>query len=116
MNTTRARSARLAAPPGLDAFVEVATLGSIAAAARRFGETRSTVSRRLSRLEEDLGVALLTRGTRRLVLTRAGEELLGRAQRILAEVAAAEAALHRLDDAPRGPLRVSVPPGGDPIL
>jgi DNA-binding transcriptional LysR family regulator len=116
MHTTRAGTARLAAPPGLDAFVEVATLGSIAAAARRFGETRSTVSRRLSRLEAALGVALLTRGTRRLVLTRAGEELLGRAQRILAEVAAAEAALHRLDDAPRGPLRVSIPPGGDAIL
>jgi DNA-binding transcriptional LysR family regulator len=111
MGTYRAPDARIGVPLGLDVFVDIVTSGSIAAAARNCGETRSTLSRRLSKLEADLGVELLSRSSRRLVPTRAGDELFRRAQRIIAEVTAAEEAIRRLDDVPRGPLRVSIPPG-----
>ncbi len=59
----------------------------------------------MTALEADLGVRLLHRNTRRLVLTLAGEELHRRARRIVAD--AAWNAVRRLDDVPRGLLRVS---------
>ena len=50
--------------PDLRAFCMVADLGSITAAARVLGETKGTVSRRLTRLERALGVVLLRRSPR----------------------------------------------------
>ena len=90
-------------------FMSVVDEGSISAAARAIGLPRATLSRRMSGLEAELGVRLLHRGTRRLVLTPAGEELYGRARRVVADTEAAWAAVRQLDDVPRGPLRVSVP-------
>jgi DNA-binding transcriptional LysR family regulator len=90
-------------------FMSVVDEGSISAAARAIELPRATLSRRLSALEADLGVRLLHRGTRRLVLTPAGEELYGRARRVVADTEAAWAAVRQLDDVPRGPLRISVP-------
>jgi DNA-binding transcriptional LysR family regulator len=92
----------------LKEFVAIANAGSIWGAARSLGIPRSTLSRRLSALEQDLGVLLIHRQTRRLVLTEAGEELVRRARRISADADAAWAAVRRLDDTPRGLLRVSV--------
>ena len=101
---------------GFEELVAVVDAGSISAAARELGLPRATVSRHLARLEEHLGVRLLHRTTRRLTLTRAGEELYPRARRIVAEAQAAEAAVRRLDDTPRGLLRVSIPPNQDETI
>lgn len=88
-------------------FVVVLEEGSISAASRRLGIPRATMSRRLSALEADLGVRLLHRGTRRLVLTEAGAQLFARARRIVVDTDETWAAIRQLDDTPRGPLRVS---------
>ncbi|MFN3494805.1 MAG: LysR family transcriptional regulator, partial [Hydrogenophaga sp.] len=57
-------------------FVRVAQAGSFSAAARRMGMPVSTLSVRVSRLEQRLGVTLLQRTTRRLNLTEAGQAYL----------------------------------------
>lgn len=92
----------------LTEFAAVAAAGSITAAARRLQLPRATLSRRLSALESELGVRLLHRTTRKLVLTPAGEELYHRARRIVADADEAWRAVRRLDDVPRGLLRVSL--------
>jgi DNA-binding transcriptional LysR family regulator len=56
----------------LSTFVEVADAGGVTAAARRLGLPKSIVSRRLVRLEQDLGAQLLARTTRGAALTEAG--------------------------------------------
>ncbi len=91
----------------LTEFVAVADARSISAAARSLGIERATLSRRLSGLEAELGVRLLHRSTSRLVLTPAGEELRRRAGRIVLDAAEAWSAVRRMDDVPRGVLRVS---------
>jgi DNA-binding transcriptional LysR family regulator len=101
---------------GLEGFVEVVAQGSVTGAARVLGVPRPTLSRQLTRLEDRMGVRLLHRSTRRLVLTRAGEELLPRARRIVDDARAALDAVRRHDDVPRGRLRVTVPPSHDGFL
>mgnify|MGYP000427208885 CR=1 FL=1 len=98
--------------PSLDRLQEFAAIvdaGSVSGAARVLDLPRTSLSRRLASLEHDLGVRLMHRQTRRLVLTPAGEELYRRARRVVAEADAAWASLRQLDGAPRGSLRVSVP-------
>jgi len=89
-------------------FLMVVREESISAAARSLNLPRATLSRRMSALEADLGVRLIHRRTNRLTLTEAGKELHLRAQRIVEDVADAWNAVRRLDDTPRGLLRVSV--------
>ncbi|PSD30206.1 LysR family transcriptional regulator, partial [Stenotrophomonas maltophilia] len=57
----------------MQAFLAVIDSGSISAAAEQLGQTPSGVSRALGRLEDKLGITLLTRTTRRLHLTAEGE-------------------------------------------
>lgn len=99
-----------------DAFVAVVDAGSISAAARALRVPRATLSRQLARLESRLGVRLLTRSPRQLTLTRAGEALYPRARGLLDASDAAVAAVQRLDDVPRGLLRVSSAPLSAPSL
>ena len=56
-----------------DTFKAVVEAGSLTAAADLLGQTRAVVSFNIKRLEAELGVTLLTRNTRRLALTEAGE-------------------------------------------
>ncbi|MCB9671415.1 MAG: LysR family transcriptional regulator [Alphaproteobacteria bacterium] len=95
---------------GMEAFVAVCESGSVSGGARVLGVPRTTVSRRLAELEEELGVRLLHRSTRRLVRTGAGDELFGRARRIVDDAESARRAVAAMDGVPRGLLRVSVPP------
>lgn len=90
-------------------FVAVLDAGSFTGAADRLGVTKSAVSRRISDLEDDLGVRLLHRTTRRLSLTEAGERYLRYARRALSEAQAAEDAASSLQDSPRGHLRINTP-------
>ncbi|MGY2233024.1 LysR family transcriptional regulator [Pseudomonas tolaasii] len=68
-----------------DTFKAVVEAGSLTAAADRLGQTRAVVSFNLKRLEAELGVTLLTRNTRQLALTDAGERFYQRCTRVLEE-------------------------------
>lgn len=96
-------------PNDLLLFARVADTGSFTRAAARVGLPKSTVSRRISALERQLGERLLTRTTRKLSLTDFGFALLDHARQVAAEVdAAASLVLHRQAQ-PSGKLRVSMP-------
>ncbi|WP_437829871.1 LysR family transcriptional regulator [Sorangium sp. So ce1153] len=92
------------------AFSKTVEARSLSRAAAELGVPRATISRRLARLEERLGVRLLRRTTRSLALTDAGEALYRHARIVLDAVHQAEASVRKADDAVRGELRVSVPP------
>lgn len=89
-------------------FVEVADAGGISAAARRLGVSKSIVSRRLLRLETELGVQLLARTTRGAALTEAGVTFRSHAAIVRAEIDAAKEIIRPAGDL-RGRLRISVP-------
>jgi DNA-binding transcriptional LysR family regulator len=92
------------------AFSKTVEAKSLSRAAAELGVPRATISRRLARLEQQLGVRLLRRSTRSLVLTDAGTALYRHARIALDAVKHAEDSVRRNDDAVRGDLRVSVPP------
>src|SRR5215831_10006600 len=89
-------------------FARVVQAGSFRAAAKALGMPKSTVSRKVSDLEERLDARLLQRTTRKLSLTDAGRTYYDYGVRIVNEIAAAESAVSSLTDKPRGLLRVSV--------
>jgi DNA-binding transcriptional LysR family regulator len=91
-------------------FERVAERGSFAGAAQDTGLTASAVSKLVTRLEQRLGIRLITRTTRRLVLTSEGETFLRRSREILAAIEAAEAEVSAGRLAARGRLRVLAPP------
>jgi DNA-binding transcriptional LysR family regulator len=93
----------------LRAFARIADTSSISAAARALRMAKSSVSRSLARLEEEVGATLVERSTRHLRLTDAGLLLRRHARRILDDVGEAEDALGGLIGAPRGDLRISAP-------
>jgi len=90
-------------------FAAVAELGSISAAARKLGRTKSLVSRELIALEQRLGTRLVHRTTRRMSLTEPGLLLAAYAHRVVEELEAAEAAIEATLDSPRGDLNVTAP-------
>lgn len=71
---------------GLEAFLGIATHGSFNAAAAHLNLSQTALSHRLKKLEDDLGVTLLARSTRKVTLTAAGAELLPTAQRLVEEM------------------------------
>ena len=77
----------------LESFVAVATRGSLTAAARAEGVAPAIIGRRIDGLEERLGVRLLLRTTRRISLTHEGSAFLEDCQRLLVELANAEASV-----------------------
>jgi DNA-binding transcriptional LysR family regulator len=89
-------------------FVRVIELGSFTAAARALDTTTSSVSKRVARLEERLGVRLVERTTRSLAPTEAGLAFYDRCSPILREIDEAEDAVRTLGGTPRGRLRVTV--------
>jgi len=91
------------------AFAKTADAKSLSRAAAELRLPRATLTRRLDRLEEKLGVRLMRRTTRSLVITDAGEALYRHARIMLEAADAAEASVRRTDAAVRGQLRVSLP-------
>ena len=85
--------------------------GSLAATARELNLTPPAVSRRLSQLEERLGVRLLNRTTRRISLTSEGEVYFANALRILSDIDEMERLVSSSRAAPKGLLRVNAPLG-----
>jgi LysR family transcriptional regulator for bpeEF and oprC len=90
-------------------FTRVADLNSFTKAADALELSRAVVSTQVAELERHLGVRLFHRTTRRVTLTADGAEYLGRCQRILADVEAADEAVKRTRLRPQGRLRVDVP-------
>ena len=92
----------------LQTFVAVADAGGISAAARRLGVSKSIVSRRLFRVEAELGVQLLARTTRGAALTEAGITFRDHAARASAEIDTARETILPTGEL-RGRLRVAMP-------
>jgi DNA-binding transcriptional LysR family regulator len=91
-------------------FARVVQNGSFTGAAAQLDMPKSTVSRKVSELEERLNARLLQRTTRKLSLTDIGRTYYDYCARIVAEVEDAERAVSTLQDAPRGLLRVTSGP------
>ena len=93
----------------IQAFVTVVDAGSFTGAARRLDSAKSAVSRRVSALEERLGVQLLHRTTRALSLTETGRSFYEHGTRILADLEEAEAAVQQEHGELWGTLRFAMP-------
>ncbi len=90
-------------------FTRVVETGSFTAAARALRMPKSTVSRKVTDLEQRLGVRLLQRTTRTLSLTDEGRTYNDFCRRIVDAIDEAELAVGRLRGVPRGPLRITTP-------
>jgi DNA-binding transcriptional LysR family regulator len=93
----------------MSVLVAVAESGSFSGASRKLGAPLPTVSRKVAELEAHLNARLLTRTTRRMTLTSAGEAYVAACKRILEQVAEAERAASGEYAAPRGELVVTAP-------
>jgi len=93
----------------LRAFCLVVDLGSITHAAKRLGETKGSVSRRLTRLEREVGSVLVRRTPRLVQATEVGTEFRERVGRAIELLDEAAAHVRGTGDAPRGHLRVTAP-------
>ncbi len=92
-------------------FVSVAARGSLTAAAKAEGVAPAIIGRRLDALESRLGVKLMVRTTRRITLTHEGSAFLEDCQRLLIDVANAEASVSAGGVKASGHLRVTAPAG-----
>jgi DNA-binding transcriptional LysR family regulator len=94
----------------LEALASVVRHGGITAAADNLRVSKSSVSTRITRLEERLGARLLERNSRRVALTREGEQVLPRVQSLLAEAENLLEATNQAKVSPRGIVRMAVTP------
>lgn len=92
-------------------FVQVVDHGGFAPAARALGLQKSKLSRRIAHLEEQLGVRLLQRTSRRFSVTELGQAFYQHCQAMLVEAEAAQAVIDRATGAPRGRVKLACPPG-----
>ena len=87
-------------------FLQVVQAGSLSAGSRQSGLSPASVSRQMTALEDDLGVKLLHRTTRKLSLTEAGKVYLERAERLLQDLDDLRDTVNQLAVRPRGNLRI----------
>ncbi len=95
----------------METFVRVVESGSFSAVARETSTTQSGVSKQVAALERQLGAQLLSRTTRSLALTEAGERYFAQARRLVAEIAEAESELRQGEQQLNGWLRVAASVG-----
>jgi len=95
----------------IESFVAVAAKGSLTAAAHAEGVAPAIIGRRISGLEQRLGVKLLLRTTRRIALTHEGSAFLESCQRLLTDLATAEASVSAGGVKASGHLRITAPAG-----
>ncbi len=93
----------------IQCFKQVAEHGSFSAASKAASIPKSTLSRKVSDLEQRLGVTLLRRTTRQVKLTETGLEYLKICQKALSEIERAESLASRSEETPEGKLRVAAP-------
>jgi LysR family transcriptional regulator, salicylic acid-responsive activator of bsdBCD len=87
-------------------FLAVAEEGQVTAAAKRLNMEQPPLSRQMKLLEEELGVTLFDRSSKRLVLTRAGELLRQRAEKLLIQFQETIEEVQELDEGVHGPLSI----------
>jgi DNA-binding transcriptional LysR family regulator len=90
-------------------FVQIVDHGGLAAAGRALGIPKSKLSRRLTQLEERLGVRLIQRSTRRFSVTDIGQTFYAHCRAMLVEAEAAQEAIEVTRSEPRGVVRISCP-------
>ncbi|MFB4202637.1 HTH-type transcriptional regulator DmlR [wastewater metagenome] len=90
-------------------FAAVAETGSFTAAARALGMPKSTLSRRIARLEDTLGIRLLRRSTRQLTLTDTGRAYHERCRDLVSAAGAAQGVVREVHEEPSGRVRVTCP-------
>lgn len=90
-------------------FVRLADLGSFTKVADETNQSKSLISKEISRLEDDLGTRLLQRSTRNLQLTHIGEGYLHRCREILNQLDDAESFVQDQQDSPKGKLKINAP-------
>ncbi|UJL40951.1 LysR family transcriptional regulator [Salmonella enterica subsp. enterica serovar Infantis] len=90
-------------------FALIAEEGSYSRAAIRAKVSKSVLSRRMSALEEQLGVHLIQRTTRRLALTKVGEQFAQECQTLVNQSERARAVVQAVQEYPQGTLRISAP-------
>ncbi len=95
----------------IESFVAVAAKGSLTATALAEGVAPAVIGRRIDALEERLGVKLLVRTTRKITLTHEGSAYLESCQRVLTELAQAEASVSAGGVKASGYLRITAPAG-----
>ncbi len=95
----------------IESFVAVATKGSLTASAQAEGVAPAVIGRRIDALEARLGVKLLVRTTRRITLTHEGAAFLEDCQRLLTDLANAEASVTAGGVKASGSLRITAPAG-----
>jgi DNA-binding transcriptional LysR family regulator len=101
----------------MTAFVEIAEHGSFASAAKHLGVAVSTLSHRIRKLEERLGVRLLNRTTRSVALTAAGQTLLGELQPVFLKLSTAIDSIGSFGNKVAGHLRLTVaPPAAESVI
>jgi DNA-binding transcriptional LysR family regulator len=91
----------------VDTFIAVVEEGSLSQAARRLGKTPSAVTKTMAALEQQLGVCLLQRTTRKVVLTERGQLYLATAYEVMQKLREGARQLAELDQTPRGMLKVT---------
>jgi DNA-binding transcriptional LysR family regulator len=94
----------------LQCFLAIAQSGSLTRAGLRLGLQKAAVSKSLSRLEQELGVTLFERNTRRLAITRAGSILRTRAEGVISDMQALRTELRRDEREVAGTLTLAAPP------
>ncbi len=90
----------------LKAFLAISEAKTFTAGARRVNVTQAAISMQIRQLEDEVGLPLFTRTPRRVILTEAGEYLLGRARKILREHDSAIAEIAEVAGAEHGRLRI----------
>ena len=94
----------------LEIFVRVVEKGSFSAVAKERGIGQPAVSKQISALEDELGTELIHRTSRSIALTEPGREFYESALRILDDFENATSRIGRGQTAPKGLIRVTVPP------
>lgn len=100
----------------LQTFIAVAHTRSFSKAAQRLRIAQSSLSKRVQRLETDLGVTLFVRHGRGVSLTEPGVILLERAETLVREVQSVESDVRSVASEPVGPVRLALPPVTAPVL
>ena len=93
----------------MEAFTVAVKTGSFTAAAEQLGLSKSYVSKQVSRLEDDLGIRLLHRTTRKLSLSHDGEQFYQHCKLIMEEADKAQAEVMDSHDKPRGVIKLTIP-------
>ena len=100
----------------LNFFAAVVANGGFSAASRALALPKSRISRRVAALEQQLGVRLVERSTRRFNVTEVGQDVYRHARAALAEAEAIEDVASRLQAEPQGLVRISCPQGAARIV